>query len=66
MHDFEGGGMKRVAAEVAQEIGMLLQDDNLDSGACEQKSKHHAGWTPARDTTTDPELLCQLASRVSL
>ena len=66
VHDFEGGGMKGVAAEVAQEIGMLLEDYNLDSGAGEQKSQHHAGWTPARNTTIDPELLCQFASRVPL
>ncbi len=53
--------MQRVATEVAEEIGMLLQNHNLDSSACEQISQHCAGWPPARDTTTDLERLCHIA-----
>jgi len=37
--------MKRVAAEVAQEIGMLLEDDNLDTGA---RAKIRASCRPDR------------------
>jgi hypothetical protein len=41
--------MNRIAAKVAQEIGMFLQHDDIDAGARKQKSKHHARWTASGD-----------------
>jgi hypothetical protein len=41
--------MNCVAAKIAQEIGMLFQDNNLNASAREQKSKHHSGWAAAGD-----------------
>jgi hypothetical protein len=43
VHHFERGGMDGVAAEVAQEIGVLLQHQDVDAGAGEQEAEHHAG-----------------------
>ena len=39
VHDFERRGMDGVAAEVAQEIGVLLQHHDIDAGAGEQKAR---------------------------
>ena len=48
VHHFERRGMDGVAAKVAQEIGMLLQHQDIDAGAGEQKAQHHArGSAPA-------------------
>ena len=41
--------MDGVAAEIAQEVVMLLEDDRLDAGAGEQKARHHAGRPAADD-----------------
>jgi hypothetical protein len=41
--------MDRVAAEVAEEIGVLLQHDHVDAGARQQKARHHPGRAAARD-----------------
>ena len=42
VHDLERRGMDGVAAEIAEEIGVLLQHDDIDAGAGKKKSKHHA------------------------
>ena len=49
VHDLERRGMDGVAAEVAEEIGVLLQHRHLDAGAGEQKPEHHAGGSAAGD-----------------
>ena len=41
--------MNRVAAEIAQEIGVLLQHHDVDAGARQQQSEHHPGGATARD-----------------
>ena len=41
--------MNRVAAEIAEEVGVLLQHDHVDAGAREQKSQHHPGGAAAGD-----------------
>ncbi len=46
VHDLERRGMDGVAAEVAQEIGMLLQHHDIDTGAGEQKRR--ASCRPGR------------------
>jgi hypothetical protein len=49
--------MHCVAAEIAQEIGVLLTDDNIDAGAGEEITEHHTGGTAARDRALGPKLL---------
>ena len=48
VHHLERRGMDRVAAKIAQEVGMLLEHRDVDAGAREQKAEHHAG-RPAVD-----------------
>jgi len=42
----ERGGMDRVAAEVAEEVIVLFEHEDLDAGAGEEESKHRAGPQP--------------------
>ena len=49
VHDFERRGVNRVAAEVAQEVGVLFEDQDVDAGPGQQKSKHHPGGPAADD-----------------
>jgi hypothetical protein len=42
--------MHRVAAEITQEVAVLLQDDNLNPGAGEQESVNEAGGTATGNT----------------
>jgi hypothetical protein len=44
--------MNRVAAEVAQEIGVPLERENLNTCPQEQKREHHTGGSAARDAAT--------------
>jgi hypothetical protein len=44
--------MDRVAAEIAQEIGVFFQHNDVDTHAREEKSQHHAGGSASRDATT--------------
>jgi hypothetical protein len=48
-HDLKGRRVNGVAAEVAEEIGVLLQHHHLDAGAGEQVTKHHAGGSASGD-----------------
>ena len=50
MNDFEGRGMDRVAAKVAEEIGVFLENDDVDAGPCQEKAEHHAGRAAAGNT----------------
>jgi len=38
--------MHRIAAEIAEEIGMLLQNLNFAARASEQEARHHSGRPP--------------------
>ena len=51
VHDLQGRGVDRVAAEIAQKIAVLLEDDHLDPGAGQQEAQHHSGRTAAGDRT---------------
>jgi hypothetical protein len=42
MHQFESGWMDGVAAKVAEKIRVLLEDDDADTGAGEQKPEHYS------------------------
>ena len=48
-HQFERRRMNRVAAEIAEEIGVLLQHHDMNAGARQQKSEHHPGGAAAGD-----------------
>ena len=52
VHHFERRGMDGVAAEVAQEVGMLLEHEDIHTRTCEEKAEHHAGWSTAGDGAT--------------
>src|SRR6185369_8194759 len=41
VHDFQSRRMNRVAPKVTQEIGMLFQHYDVDSGARQQVPEHH-------------------------
>src|SRR5258705_942 len=45
--------MDGVAAEIAEEIGVLFQDNHFNAGAGEKKTKHHAGRSTAGDQATN-------------
>ena len=49
VHHLHGGGMHGVAAEIAQEVGVLFQHDHIDAGAREQEAEHHPGRPAADD-----------------
>src|SRR6185312_4072096 len=51
VHDLQRRGMHSVAAEIAQEISVLLQNQRLHAGTGEQVAGHHAG-RPAADNAT--------------
>src|SRR6266851_4103754 len=53
VHRFERRGMDGVAAEVAQEVSMLLENQDLDPGPREEEAEHHASRATACDTTAD-------------
>ena len=42
-----------VALEVAQEVGVLLQDDDVDAGPGQQHAEHHPGRAAAGDAAGD-------------
>jgi hypothetical protein len=54
MHQLERRGMNGVAAEIAEEIRVLLQHDHVHSGARQQEAEHHAGRPAAGDAAARP------------
>jgi hypothetical protein len=50
-HQLERRWMNRVAAEIAEEIRVLLQHHDVDAGAREKKSEHHSCGAAAGDAT---------------
>ena len=55
VHHLERRGMDRVAAKVAQEVGVLLQHHDVDAGARQQEAEHHAGRPAADDAAARVE-----------
>jgi hypothetical protein len=51
-HDFQRRGVNGVAAEIAQEVGMLLKHDNVDAGARQQEAEHPPAGSAADDAAT--------------
>jgi hypothetical protein len=58
VHELERRGMNRVAAEVAQKIGVLLQHHDLDTGARQEVAEHHPGRAAAHHATTRRQPIC--------
>jgi hypothetical protein len=48
VHELERRGVDGVAPEVAEEVGVLLEDHHPDAGLGEQEPEHHAGRAAAR------------------
>src|SRR5215472_8617361 len=57
VHELEGRWVDGVAAKIAEEIGVLLEDDDIQSCAGEQVAEHHAGRAAAHDTASGAEIL---------
>ena len=57
VHQLQRGGMNGIAAEIAEEVGMLLQHDDVDAGARQQKAEHEPARPAADDATARGELL---------
>jgi len=43
MHDFQCRGVQGIAAEVAQKISVLFEDDHRGAGSSQQQAQHHPG-----------------------
>src|SRR5262249_341389 len=57
VHELEGRRVDGVPAEIAEEIGVLLEDDDVQACAGEQEAEHHAGRAAARNATSGAEIL---------
>jgi hypothetical protein len=55
-HHLERRGVDGVAAEIAQEIGVLLQHDGVDAGARQQRPQHHPRRPAADDAAAGADL----------
>ncbi len=49
IHHLEGRRMDRVAAKIAEEIGVLFEHQHIGACAGEDEAEHHAGGPSARD-----------------
>ena len=49
VHEVESGRVDGVAAEVAEEVLVFLEDGDMVTSAGEEESEHHAGRTSAYD-----------------
>ena len=56
VHDLQRRGMNGVTAEVAQEIGVLLEHEHIDAGAREQEAEHHPGRPASGDRAARRDL----------
>ena len=61
VHHLQGRGVDGIAAEVAQEVGVLLQDEDVHPGTSEEEAEHHAGRPAPRDTAADVHRLGRAA-----
>ena len=48
-HQLERRRVNRIAAKIAEEVRVLLQDHGVDTGAREQEAEHHSRRTAAGD-----------------
>src|SRR5438093_6785997 len=59
VHQLERGGMDRVAPKVTQKIAMFFEHHNVNTGACQQETQHHAGGTAADNAATGMDHVLQ-------
>jgi hypothetical protein len=55
VHQFQGRRVNRVTAKITEEVTVFFQNENVDSGPCQQEAQHHPRRSAADDTT--PNLL---------
>src|SRR5262249_30049122 len=55
MHELERRRMDSIAAEIAEEIPVLLEHRHADSGARKQQTQHHAGRPAAGNAAAHSE-----------
>ena len=59
MHDLQGRGVDRVAAEVAQEVAVFFEHEHRDPGTRQQKTEHDPSRAAAGDAAGDAmRLVC--------
>jgi hypothetical protein len=61
--EFERGGMNGVATEIAKKVRMLLEDDDLATGAGKKKAGHDPGGAAASNYQVIGLLIESVASR---
>src|SRR5438093_2253697 len=52
VHQFESGRMDGIAAKVTQKISMFFEHHNVNPGAREQETQHHASGATAGNAAT--------------
>src|SRR5262249_28148731 len=63
IHCFHRRGMAGVAAEIAEEISMLFEDERINACAREKKTQHHSGGPAAHDAAAAGNRFFCLAHR---
>src|SRR5580692_9044013 len=56
VHDLEGRGVDRIPPEIAQEVGMLFENQNRDPGSGKKEAEHHTRRSAACDAAADRNL----------
>ena len=56
VHELESGRMDSIAPEVAEEIAVFLENDDVDAGSRQQEPEHHSGRTPTGYATSNLEV----------
>ena len=59
VEELERGGVDGVAAEVAEEVGVLFEDGDGEAGAGEQQAEHDPCRTSADDAAGGCERICR-------
>ena len=49
--------MNRVATKVSKEVGVFLQDDDVDAGSREQEAQHDSRWPAAGNAAACEDLV---------
>jgi hypothetical protein len=60
VHRFEGRGVDRIAAKIAQKICMFFENDRIHPGSGKEKPEHHPGWATADDAAAAGDCLAGL------
>jgi len=61
VHDLERGWVNRIAAEIAQEVRVLLENHNLDACSRQEEPKEHSRRPSSDNAAFDGNLLAHLA-----